>query len=236
MREKNKKIGFMPVSNEIGMKLPPPRPARSFIPDWYRKADRFIGGKMEIRDVGGLNKDIKLCVPFLDALMGGYCIELPTSLIVKRDSRGVTFFWHEYPEPIENRPKNMAVTLPRPSGHDEDLYAWKTVWGVVTPPGYSAIYTHPMNRFDLPFITTSGIMDTDVYSGAGEIPFFLKKDFEGIIEAGTPIVQVFPFKRDAWEHEILETDNNVLEKKRYLVQRVLFDGYKKLFWQRKQFD
>lgn len=234
MKNNKKKIVFMPTSAEIGLRLPPPRPARFFIPDWYRKADRFIGGKMEIREAGGLNKDLKLCVPFLDALMGGYCIELSTSIIVKRDSNGVNFFWHEEPMPMQVRPKDMAVTLPRPSGHDDSLYAWKTSWGVITPPGYSAIYTHPMNRFDLPFITTSGIMDTDQYSSGGEIPFFLKKDFEGIIEAGTPIVQVFPFKRDAWEHEVVESDNS-LEKKRYLVQRVLFDGYKKLFWQRKEY-
>lgn len=225
----------MAISQDFADKLTPPKPARSFVPDWYRKADRFIGGSMEVREVGGINKDLKLCLPFLDALTGGYCLELNCDLLIKRDERGVAFFWHEQPEPIENRPKNMATTLPRPAGHDKDLYAWKTVWSVITPPGYSAIYTHPMNRFDLPFVTTSGIMDTDSYPAAGEVPFFLKEGFSGVIEAGTPIIQIFPFKRESWEHEIAKTDNKLLESKRYAVQKYLYGGYKKLFWNKKEF-
>ena len=224
----------MAVSQDFADKLTPPKPARSFVPDWYRKADRFIGGKMQLRE-GGINKDLKLCLPFLDALTSGYCLELNCDLLVERDSRGINFFWHEEPQPIETRPKDMAKTLPTPSGHDSDLYAWRTVWAAITPLGYSAIYTHPLNRFDLPFTTTSGVMDTDFYHNGGQIPFFLKEGFTGVIEAGTPIVQIIPFKRESWQHEIADTNSKILEPKKYSVQKHLFGGYKKLFWQKKEY-
>jgi hypothetical protein len=229
-----KKIKFMAGSHDSAIKLIPPAPAKTFVPDWYRKAERFIGGKMDLNE-SGVNKDLKLCVPFLDALTSGYCIELPCDIYVKRNSTDVVFFWHEKPEPVEMRSKQMATTLPRPSGHDKDLYAWVSEWATITPDGYSALFTHPLNRFDLPFTTTSGIVDSDKYFAAGQIPFFLKEGFEGVIEAGTPIVQIIPFKRDNWENETLPYNEEFLTKTKYSIQRLLFGGYKKLLWQKKDF-
>jgi hypothetical protein len=51
---------------------------------------------------------------------------------------------------------------------------------------------------------TSGIMDTDMWKHAGRIPFFIRKDFEGIIPKGTPFAQIIPISRDDWEKEISE--------------------------------
>jgi hypothetical protein len=36
----------------------------------------------------------------------------------------------------------------------------------------------------------------------------LQSDWEGIVEAGTPIAQVIPFKRESWKSEL---DNNFSE-------------------------
>lgn len=232
-----KRVKFMAGSKLVEVKLPAPQPARAFVPEWYKQAQRFIGGKMEVREKGGINKDLKLCVPFLDALTTGYAMELPCDVMVERDAQGNTgFFWHEYPEPVEMRSKDIASTLPRPAGHDQSLYAWKTNWAVITPPGYSAVFTHPLNRFDLPFFTTSGVMDTDKYSNPGEIPFFLKEGFTGVIPAGTPIVQIILIKRDGWVSEVADYEPNFLEKAKYLVSRTLYGGYKSLFWQKKDYN
>lgn len=226
----------MAGSSESAIKLPAPRPAKAFVPDWYRQAQRFIGGKMEVRQKGGINKDFKLCVPFLDALTTGYCIELPCDVLIDRVGNEVGFYWHETPEPIAMRSKDMATMLPRPAGHDQDLYAWKTNFAVITPPGYSAVFTHPLNRFDLPFYTTSGVVETDAYSNPGEIPFFLKEGFEGVIPAGTPVVQVILIKREPWASEEVPHDPAFLGKAKYAISRVLFGGYKALFWQKKDYN
>lgn len=231
-----KRIKFMPASLETATNLDAPKAAKASVPDWYRKASQFIGGKMIARETGGINKDLKLCVPFLDALTAGYCIELPCDVLVEQDPRGVGFFWHELPEPIEMRSKDIASTMPRPLGCDEDMYAWMMDWAIQTPPGYSLLVTHPFNRFDLPFVTTSGIMDSDMYASAGQIPFFLKAGFSGVIPAGTPIAQLIPIKRDDWVSEELEYDEKLLKKTKYKVQRFLYGGYKKLFWQKKNYS
>lgn len=231
-----KKVTFMPGSELAEVRLPPPVATKSVVPEWYKQAQRFIGGKMNF-DRGGINKDLKLCVPFMDAMVSGYVIELPCDIYVEnRPDGAIDFFWHEEPAPIEMRAKDMATTLPRPPGHGQSMYAWITNWAVITPPGYSMLFTHPLNRFDLPFTTTSGIMDTDQYSNPGQIPFFLKEGFEGTIPAGTPVVQLIPIKRENWESESVPYNKKFLESKAYAVARSLFGGYKNLFWQKKNYN
>ena len=233
----SKKIRFMAMNKEVEAKFEPPKPAKSYVPEWYKKAKRFRSGKMQILpNNNGINKDIKLCVPFLDALTSGYIIELPNDLLIQRSSDGVGFFWNEQPGSIEVRPKDMAVTLPRPSGHDPDLYAWHTWWAVIVPPGYSVLYTHPLNRFDLPFVTTSGVVDADGFSLGGELPFFLKEGFEGVIPAGTPIVQAIPFKRQDWDSEVIPSEESFVKAQTFKVAKFLHDGYKKVVWVKKSYN
>jgi len=231
-----KKIIFRAMEERVDFLHNAPKPAKNFIPEWYKKSKRFRSGKMEMLPEGGVNKDLKLCVPFLEAMTAGYCIELPGDLLVVREGNRIGFNWNEEPYPMEIRPKDMATDLPRPAGHDHDLYAWITHWGIQVPEGYSCMFTHPYNRFDLPFTTTSGLVEADGYSTGGGIPFFIKAGFEGIIPAGTPIIQVIPFKRDEWKSEKAEYDPRWPQKQLWSVQKYLTGGYKKLFWVKKTFE
>jgi hypothetical protein len=231
-----KNIEFIPMNKDVDIKLPTPQSAKSYIPEWYKNATNFIGDKMTMGD-NGLNKDLKLCSPFMDSFLTGYIISTWCDIIVSKNDQGITEFrWTEEPQPIVNRNPQMAKTLPRPSGHSNSLYAWNVKWGTKTPNGYSAIFTHPLNRFDLPFTTTSGVMDTDMYSMGGEIPFFLKQDFEGIIPEGTPIVQIIPIKRDSWESIRSKYDDRFVKNSLYQIGKTLYGGYKKLFWQKKSYN
>ena len=214
----------------------PPKPAKTYVPDWYRESNRFRSGTMEMLPEGGVNKDIKLCVPFLESMTAGYCLDLPGDLLIVRKGNLVGFQWNEEPHPMEIRPKDMATKLPRPAGHDHDLYAWNTHWGIEVPQGYSCIFTHPFNRFDLPFTTTSGLVEADGFSAGGGIPFFLKEGFEGIIPAGTPIIQVIPFKRDSWKSEVAEYSSSWVKQQLWSVQKYIYGGYKKHFWVKKNFE
>lgn len=228
-----KKIKFIPDSEHTYSSLNSPAPSKTFIPEWYKKAQNFLGGKMIQHDYG-INKSFKMCAPFMDSLIAGYIIELPYDVIVERQGSKVFFGWRETEKLIE--PRNNAPELPRPSGHYPEMYAWVMNWGIKTPSGYSVIVTHPFNRHDLPFITTSGIIDSDEYSQSGELPFFLNSEFEGVITAGTPIAQVIPFKRESWESEKSEYNKSWSDRQRYLIRRVTHGAYRKLFWQRKSYS
>lgn len=231
----SKKIDFVTIDQEVHDKIEIPRSAKSFIPDWYKKADSYIGGKMKPTE-NGLLKDIKLCVPFLDVMTAGYNVELLCDIIVERKGGTTHFHWTETPAPIAMRDRNMAHTMPRPAGHEKQMHAWVLPYGPRTPMGYSCLVTHPFNRFDLPFTTTSGIIDSDNYSMPGEVPFFFKEGFEGILPAGTPVAQIIPFKRDNWKSSKAPLDMSFVRKQIYSVQKTISGGYKKLHWSRKSYE
>ena len=94
--------------------------------------------------------------------------------------------------------------------------------------------THPLNRYDLPFITSSGIVDETV-SWAGTFSFWVKENFEGIIPYGTPMAQIIPFKRDSWEAILDNTKAESIKQERIKALRYNYGWYKKFVHKRKDF-
>lgn len=238
------KLGKEPKKIEFGRTadyMDYPVPAASQIPKWYKNSPRLTyGNKPEIKNKvtnAGGNLGVKYCIPFLDTLTVGYVATLWQDLQVKRSVNGqVEFVWALDPNMVDGRNGTGFEELPIPAGHDEKQYVWLQPFSVKLPKGYSALYTHPLNRYDLPFITLSGIHDSDSLLPPGNFPFYLQEDFEGIIPRGTPLFQIIPFKRDNWIGE----GNDELDKKAYVRSQkstsMVSGFYKKFMWKKKEFD
>jgi hypothetical protein len=61
-------------------------------------------------------------------------------------------------------------------------------------------------------------------------------NFEGMIPAGTPFLQVIPFKRESWTSSL----GGDKERKKFTsdmgkFNRVFFDRYKKFWWSKKEY-
>jgi hypothetical protein len=214
-----------------------PTPARKYIPEWYKKIDRFVGKKQIFNSYENGGKTLKLCVPFIDALTTGYIVELWQDAQVTINSSGTqNIFWGAEPAVAEKRPNIILGDFPIPYGYSEQSFAWKFPFSLKTPKGYSLMACHPVNRYDLPFITLTGVVDSDIAMSPGNLPFFIKKDFEGIIPKGTPIVQIFPFKRDDWKSQ---EDMSLVEegkKETLLALRLAFGYYKSYVWKKKTYN
>ena len=218
--------------------LSPPRPAKSYIPDWYKKSPMHVDNVKE-RRVGSPdrrnNKGIKYCMPFLDGLTHGYIAETWCDIQVYRTPTGPQIHWEVDPDPLTNRGEDGNEFLPIPVGHVDRHYIWKNPYGIRTPKGYSCLVTHPLNRFELPFTTMSAIVDSDTYMPPGNYPFYLHEDFEGIIPAGTPMFQIIPIKRDNWTSKLNE-DLNEMGKKRNWLAMARTGFYKDFLWTKKSFE
>lgn len=218
--------------------LSAPKPAKAFIPEWYKKSPMHVDHAKD-RRVGSPdrrnNKGIKYCMPFLDGLTYGYIAETWCDIQVYRTPTGPEIHWEVDPDPLTNRGEDGNEFLPIPVGHLDRHYIWKNPYGIRTPKGYSCLVTHPLNRFDLPFTTMSAIVDSDTYMPPGNYPFYLHEDFEGIIPAGTPMFQIIPIKRDNWISELNE-DLNEMGKKRNWVAMAKTGFYKDSLWTRKSFE
>ena len=74
-------------------------------------------------------------------------------------------------------------------------------WQIKTPEGYSSLLMPVLNA-NLPLQFSAGIVNTDSYHNKINFPFFVREKWKGVVKKGTPLIQVIPFKRDEWEHEV----------------------------------
>lgn len=226
------KITFRPAQHE------PVQPVSAIqkLPDWYKKLGPYThGAKKQIAYPSTFkNVTVKRCNPFGDALGAGYFILLNQDVQVTKQNGMHQFTWLAGGDEVIGLHKQEQIGSEIiPPGFSDVPYKFKNIWGIRTPPGHSILVTHPLNRPELPFYTLAGIVDTDDFSLLINFPFLLRDDFEGILEAGTPIAQIVPFKRQNWEKEFAEYVpdyfDNALEK----FHRTIFRPYKLNFWKRK---
>ena len=211
-------------------------PAKNHIPQWYKDIPRWKNNEILDSQTRTFNITVKQCMPGLDSLMSGYMIVLPIDLYVKNENGIPLVTWNVADFPPSSRDVVANLNLV-PAGHYPLEFVWKIGAAITVPLGYSILFTHPLNRYDLPFTTLTGIVNGGFVSYPdGKIPFFIKKEFEGIIPKGTPIIQLIPFCQENWSSKIkkgLVKMSDIHNKK----SGSLISGwYKQTFWTRKKYD
>jgi hypothetical protein len=233
-----KKITFRPNNEVTEAMQRAPMPSVKFLPEWFKVLSPYRDGKREysFEPNGGTFATVKKCIPFLDALTSGYTLTLEQDVIVENQGIEKLFSWKGGDRTVvSSHPFFQYDGFPLPSEYHELAFKWENEWSIETPAGYSLLFTHPLNRVELPFFTLAGLVDSDNYKSAVKLPFFIKKDFTGVIPAGTPIAQVFPIKRDDWVSEIVDFDSKKTLRGKYEVLTALKDFYKKAHWQKKSY-
>jgi hypothetical protein len=125
--------------------------------------------------------------------------------------------------------------MPLYEKYDEIPWKWNVPWSIETPPGYSLLFTHPLNRMELPFVTMSGVVDTDEYKCPVNLPFMIREGFMGIVPKGTPIAQVIPIKREKWSSETKQmTDHSATLYDD--LRSVLNGSYRLRWWKKKSYE
>jgi hypothetical protein len=254
---KSNKIIFKPLrpwlnKNSVNV----PVPTQKETPDWYKDADRFA--KMPNGEYYKAPKEVcpfpkegtiddygriptwKACPAIMDAFITGYVFKTPCDLTFTKNSSGYLDVKVDNPMYTEFcMPRAPMPQFEHPHGYYKHHFAWMADWGIKLPEGYSALFMTPMNRFDLPFLNTTGVVDSDKVNLLGSFPFFIVEGWEGTIPAGTPYLQILPFKREDWENEIEEIDQSsaydeLMSNRQFYRQP---DGgvYKNKIWSRREY-
>jgi hypothetical protein len=223
--------------NSIGIAMPNIKPSKSYIPQWYKNLKSYNNKNIFFEENGFVSKTVKSCMPFFDSLSTGYIAELWTDVYCSESENEphVSYKWQAGPPPIFLR-SSKENEIPVPAGHYSDSFTWISPFLLQLPKGYSAIITHPFNRYDLPFTTLTGIIDVENIFNTGKIPFFAKKGFTGVIESGTPIFQIIPFKRESWKLQKEEYLLKLSEENELSGNRKFFGYYKNNWWHKKDFN
>lgn len=230
------KIQFLPYRQDTENFFTAPIPATKAIPNWFKTMPPYLDGgkKPYVSADGNNNGTVKTCSPFLDSLMMGYIINLNVDLQVTKQD-GVHYFVWRTGRPLDSHDPRQISKEQASSKLAKEPYKFINEWVVKTPKGYSTLFTHPLNRTDLPFQTLSGVVDTDSYKLPVNFPFMIDNDFEGVIEKGTPIAQLIPIKRESWSNEVGEYSAESTQKADFEFHSKIHKSYKSLFWHKKDY-
>lgn len=227
-------IEFIELYNNKNLR---PVSASNFIPEWYKNQSSYYENNN--------NQDltIKRCIPFLDAMSAGYFLVTTEDHIVSNNN--ITPVNGQ--DSISMHMKSQFGAMPINDQFIQEVFKWKNPFLIKTPQDVSCMFTHPSNWNGLPFLTMSGVVDTDKFINPVTMPFFLYKDFSGIIPKNTPVVQIIPFRRESFSIKLdlklnkdLVSSHGILSQE-YESSRYDNNGqptggmYKRKFWTRKKY-
>ena len=180
--------------------LPRPIPAVLGLPEWFKR----MPAQAFDPTMGAETETVKRCPPFIDAMTYGFLIPLAADVEVRDGEFTWDFvvegFSSEFSQsPIAFHDPGQALGAPF---FDEDRFIIKfnNFWNIEAPPGYSLLFTHPVNRTDLPFTTLTGLVDCDTFHDS-PLSFPARwhdAAFNGVLPKGTPVAQCLPVKRESW--------------------------------------
>ena len=123
-------------------------------------------------------------------------------------------------------------------GKKHDYFKVWCQWGIRTPPGYSCLTTQPFYQKEDRFTLFPAIVDTDKDNETIGFIGYLNPKYEHIkIEAGTPIMNIFPFKREDWKMKIVDKNKSKKDNKFDIYKGAFFANvYRNFYWSKKRFD
>lgn len=237
MKKKNI-ITFIPKDEFAIEYTDSPEPMSKNFPAWWRKQEPYTGGEKRIVK-GQYNETVKKCPGILDLLVTGYLLKTPCDIFIDTTGESLKFEVHDL--------HSQSVTMhsrEQVGGWDfdrdiwvDDIFRIHPMWVITTEKGYSTLFIHPSFHNNLPFEIVPAIIDTDMYPSDGPFSLRVKKGFKGVIEAGTPLVQCIPYRREEFEAKILEKpDLKVLTSLQQRLRHKFGGAYKKIMWEKKVFN
>lgn len=209
-------------------------PAKDCLPDWYQK-------------LKANEPNISKCMPVRDMITAGYIIpnayEQAVGYAINLDDEEEV----ERVYPVEElgefytfmnigtAPQTMHTHSQCPveiQGKKKTYFKINLPWQIKTPKGYSCLFVQPFYQFQSDITVMPGIIDTDEFDlNQVNFPCYLSSE-DAELKPGRPLVQLIPFKRDAWTHKLNYVENSKSSK----MNSFLHNMYKRAFHQKKKFQ
>lgn len=144
---------------------------------------------------------------------------------------------HDFSKGGVGRLSPELVPLPFSAEIEPNVFKIELPWLIRTKPGYSCMVVSPFFHFleNMPYITTyPGVLDTDGLHRPSWIFSVMKKE-HFIIERGTPILQVIPFKREKIVSEVKRGDVGDWLGQSLKMTKLIPHWYWKTFHKKKEF-
>lgn len=226
-RQPSTNINFFATEEQIAA-FPHPRPAKKMLPEYFANMKPQSSPHPK-------SGTVKRCVPFLEAAGSGFIIPMwGDCWITARDNNLTIEFNENLPMKTSLSPHGMEQISGHPLSkrpYGNIPVKWHNPWGIETSKGWSSLITSPLNHLETKFKILDGIVDTDTYYNQINFPFiWTGGDGEFFIRAGTPLVQVIPFKREDVKHSVVVGDAKKIRETNAKLGVYMRNAYRKLFW------
>jgi hypothetical protein len=242
MWNKNKlvnEIEFVALNKYSFEVCPRPFPASRALPQWWKNASPYIksfdnpDGKKIIVQNGESNASFKKCTPMLDILSSGYIVPLWADVQVSNIGNLPSLTWRVKGAVFE---EHSGQDFEIPDGYQKYQFKYLNPWIPKLPSGFSALIIPCPGYPNTPFRAMSAVIDYDKTPHPLLPPVYLKENFEGIVEKGTPMFQIIPFKRNNWESSFsFLKDGELAALVDRDVKATIVNNYVKNFWEKKSY-
>lgn len=177
--------------------------------DPYDKSPLNPTGRKIIVENKNSNATAKKCTPMLDGISSGYIVPLWCDVQIKQVKDKEINIWMpritwRIDENVFSIHGPSSRQIPPPFGYQNIVFKYLTYFNIKTSKGYSVKINYPFGHYQLPFHVIPAVIDTDRSVIDNNFPCWVQEGFEGIVEKGTPMAQVTPFKRENWKSEMSE--------------------------------
>lgn len=196
------------------------------------------------------NKDntIASCPGIHDYMQSGYILSLPLDYKIKANSAGTGILVTSnpvipapdilQPKPPERLNPNLISGFMNSKVDGVKLEICKITlpWSVVTKKGYSCLFLPCVYHADYleNIHVYAGIVDTDKYHSISLI-FSVKKPGEYELPAGTPVIQIIPFKREEYFATCQKASEEEFDYYKYTMITRVRNFYRKYLHSQKKF-
>ena len=206
-------------------KVTPILPAKEFIPDWWKKVERFINKKHDQKGT------VRNCPSFPEYINQGFVVPLWCDLHITIKHDG--FEWHT-PDKMFSFSSHSDVQfrdyLPQHMKDNTSMVLKPSCpWRVKTPPGWS-VWQLPMTYHYNPiFETLPGIIWSDIHHEINQ-QMLMRQYGEFVIKRGTPLAMYVPYERNKYTYDVSgpNEQNSKWANTSYAYVRTKFKGGYKL--------
>ena len=217
-------------------------PSKKIIPEWlkkikpYEKSIENTNGNKIIVENHESNASAKKCIPMRDAITSGYTVPLWTDVAIRQVNNFPRITWRTSHDVFELH-GSSSRDIPPPFGYDPIVFKYISNLKIKTPKGYSILVLPVIGHNRQPFTAIPAIIDSDKSCIDNSFPVWIQSEFEGIVEKGTPMVQIIPFKRDNWKSRLswITREQHVMEQDKGMKSTIV-NNYIKNIWSRKEFN
>ena len=207
-------------------KVTPILPAKEFVPDWWKRVERFINKNHDQKGT------VRTCPSFPEYINQGFVVPLWCDLYLEIEQEG-TWKWRT-PD------KNFSFSthsntqfrdwLPQHMQDNTSMVVNPSCpWRVKTPPGWSVWQLTMYYHYNPMFETLPGIIWSDIHHEINQQMLF-KRYGEFFIPRGTPLAMYVPFERNKYTYDISgpNSTNAAWSNESFLHVRSKFKGGYKL--------